>query len=260
MCPAGQSGRRSISSSRARQRSISGTSRALLREMLDEVEQRLLRPVKVLEDEHQRAAPGECLEEDPQRALEILARGAALGKADRLADAVGDQACVLGMLGVCEQVGDRRSRILARGLVHDLGERPESDALAVRRQRPIRTSASAAICRFSSSASRDFPMPAGPRTVNRSTFRSRAARSKTSVSARSSLSRPSMGDSGAAGALSSSETSPRRRHASTGSSFPFTASGSTRSSSAAVADLEARLARRSESRRLPPPARDGRRR
>ena len=51
-----QSGRARASSSRARQRSISGRVGHRCRQVLDQVEQRRLRPVDVLENEHQRAA------------------------------------------------------------------------------------------------------------------------------------------------------------------------------------------------------------
>ena len=74
----GQSGRRSSSSSRARQRISSGASRALQAEVLDQVEQRRLGPVDVLEDQDQRLAMRERLDPGAHRPRDVRPGGDAL--------------------------------------------------------------------------------------------------------------------------------------------------------------------------------------
>ena len=103
-------------------------------EMLDELQQRLLAPVHVLEQEHERLRLGELLGPRARRPGDLLLGPHAL---DRLEHADGE----------AEQVGDRlvlaagaqlRARLVERVVVgdpgrrlHHLGERPVRDAFAV---------------------------------------------------------------------------------------------------------------------------------
>ena len=63
--PPAQSGRRSSSSGRAVATTRSGTPLNAADELVDEVEKRVVRPVQVLEDEHERTLVRERLEEVP---------------------------------------------------------------------------------------------------------------------------------------------------------------------------------------------------
>ena len=83
--PPPQPGRRSSSSGRAVQTTSSGTSVDPVDEVVDEVEQAVVRPVEVLEDEHERALLGERLEEAPP-GRERLSR-AVLAELGRVAEA-----------------------------------------------------------------------------------------------------------------------------------------------------------------------------
>ena len=58
--------------------------------MLDEVEERRLGPVDVVEDDDERPPARERLEQPPDRPEALLLAGGPLGEADELADAVRD--------------------------------------------------------------------------------------------------------------------------------------------------------------------------
>jgi hypothetical protein len=110
------------------------------REVLDQLEQRLLAPVHVLEDEHERLRPRELLAPRAHRPGDLLLGALAL---DRLEHADGEP----------EQVGDRlvlaaRAQLVLRAVervvvgdarrrLHHLGDRPVGDALAVREAAPL---------------------------------------------------------------------------------------------------------------------------
>jgi hypothetical protein len=118
-------------------------------EVVDEVEQVVVGPVQVLEDEHERTALGERLEEAPPRrkglGAAIHAAFALLGEADERPQLILYPPCGR---GVRDQIGDRFAELglgdLGRvrledgslGLDH-LRECPERDALAVGKRAPL---------------------------------------------------------------------------------------------------------------------------
>src|SRR5581483_9056381 len=104
-------------------------------EVLDQLEQRLLAPVDVLEDEHERLRGGELLGPRARGPGDLLLRALALdgledadGEAEQVGDGVVFAVGAQLLLRLVERVvvGDA-----GRGL-HHLGERPVRDALAVR--------------------------------------------------------------------------------------------------------------------------------
>ena len=118
-------------------------------EMLEQVEQRRLGPVDVVDDENQRPLARTPLERLPDRPEDLLRRLPTRAR--------------------------RRARLGAR-LAEDLDERPVGDAFAVREAAAEtglrRPSSAAAISR----ASRDLPIPGGPSTVTSWQRRSGKAR------------------------------------------------------------------------------------
>ena len=108
-------------------------------EMLDQVEQRLLRPVHVLEDEDERLQLGELLGPAQRRPGQLRRRVLALGRAEhpeRHREQVGHRFALAGeaqlLEGVVRRVvvGDPRARLDHRG------ERPVGHALAVGQRSP----------------------------------------------------------------------------------------------------------------------------
>jgi hypothetical protein len=95
---------------------------------LDEVEEGGLRPLKVVEDEQQGEIEGERLEQLADRPERLVARGLGVGAPDSRGDPRRND---LRVRVVGKQRGDRFGRRGPRGLLHDLGERPERDALPV---------------------------------------------------------------------------------------------------------------------------------
>ena len=104
-------------------------------EVFDQPEERRLGPLQVVEDDHERPALRERLEElahGPRGRLAGAGPGGA--EAERLEDQLADQ---LGLLLAGHEGRDRRARRLrprsarAQDLLHDLGQRPVGDALAV---------------------------------------------------------------------------------------------------------------------------------
>ena len=102
-----------------------------LEEVLDEVEERLLRPVQVVEDHDQRPLPRQRLDELADAPEELLDRELLHGEPDGRGDALG-----------CSRIVDEGVELRARaravvavedagGLAHGLDERPERDALTV---------------------------------------------------------------------------------------------------------------------------------
>ncbi len=107
-----------------------------LRKVVDEVDERRLGPLQVVEHDHERAALSDRLEQLAHRPGRRLARaGTGAAEAERLQDQLGDQLCLF-LPG--EQLGDRGARGLrvrrglrAEDLPHDLGQRPVGDAFPV---------------------------------------------------------------------------------------------------------------------------------
>jgi hypothetical protein len=92
------------------------------RDVVDQVEQRRLGPVNVVEDDDQRLRARECLEELPKAPRDLLGRGGRLGGSDRRGNTRG------GDLGVTA-VSEHASHVVH--LRDDLGERPVRDAFPV---------------------------------------------------------------------------------------------------------------------------------
>ena len=97
-------------------------------DVLDEIEERRLGPVQVVEHDDERPLARERLEELPHRPERRLRLAAALGEADRRGDALDDDVpLVVGR----EDAADRVERALASEPPNDLGERREGAALSV---------------------------------------------------------------------------------------------------------------------------------
>ena len=94
---------------------------AEVRDVLDEVEERRLCPVQVIEDE--RPLRGEHLQVATRGPLRLLFRPCRPADSDRRGDTVGHE-----LVG---RDGRDRVSLCARGRSHDLGERPVRDPLAV---------------------------------------------------------------------------------------------------------------------------------
>ena len=115
-----------------------------LEQVLDEVEQRLIRPLHVLEDEHRRVDVGQPLEEQPPGREQVLALVAALLQREQVREARLDEAALLRvgkvLLDDRGELGERRGRLLVLGdpgaHPDHVGERPVRDALAVREAAP----------------------------------------------------------------------------------------------------------------------------
>ena len=113
-----------------------------LGEVFDEAEERRLRPLQIVEDDHERAAPCQRLEELANGPRRRFARtGAGAAETERLEDQLGDQArLLLAVEELCDR-GARRLRaggsLAAQDLPHDLGQRPVRDALPVRQAVPV---------------------------------------------------------------------------------------------------------------------------
>ena len=98
---------------------------APLRDVLEQVEERRLRPVHVLDAHDERRAGGERLEQPPHRPERLLAAERAVVAADRRSHAPGDPLRV-------RLVGEQAvERLVAAELLHELAERPVRDPLAV---------------------------------------------------------------------------------------------------------------------------------
>ena len=94
-------------------------------EIFDEVEQRAIRPVQVLEDENEWFLLGQSLEEHPQRPLKVFACRISLGDPNGLNHPLRYQVRVI---GGPEQLRDRGTRVFAGRLMNNLRERPERDS------------------------------------------------------------------------------------------------------------------------------------
>src|SRR2546426_8279073 len=105
----------------------------LVGEMLDQVEQRRLGPMNVLEDDYQRALSCEPLEEASYRPAEIPPVTVSLRQPSDLGYAIGDH---LGMRIAGQQPGDLRAGLLPCRLPDDLRQRPERDSVTVREAAP----------------------------------------------------------------------------------------------------------------------------
>ena len=106
-----------------------------LEQVLDEVEQALVRPLHVLEREHRRIDVGEPLEEQPPRREQILpVARLLLGQAEQLRDARLDEAA---LLGVGDVLLERRAQLL-RAPTPALRPRRSGSAFAPCRRAPSR--------------------------------------------------------------------------------------------------------------------------
>ncbi len=104
-------------------------------EMLDQLEQRLLAPVHVLEHEHERLRLGELLRPRTRRPCDLLLRALALDRlehADREPEQIGDRLVLAARAQLLLRLVERVVVGDAGGRLDHLGERPVRDALAVR--------------------------------------------------------------------------------------------------------------------------------
>ena len=149
-------------------------------DVLDQVEERRLAPVDVVEDDDERAARRPRASSSLRKAQAISSRRAAAG-------VVAEQRA--------RAARPRSARLAPRELLHDLDDRPVGDALAVGEAAAADDRARRAPPR-NSCASRDLPTPAAPRTVNSWHERSLTTPGRTRPrAARSSVSRPTIGAS-----------------------------------------------------------------
>jgi hypothetical protein len=118
--------------------------------VLDEVEERLLAPVHVVEDADEGRMGRDRLDQLAKRPGDLLARGGHLPVSGHRLDRFRDV---------------RLARDFGK-LLDDLDDRPIRDALAVGQAPTATTSASPSEPRISA-ARRDLPTPAAPRSVNR---------------------------------------------------------------------------------------------
>jgi hypothetical protein len=101
--------------------------------VLDEVEERRLAPLDVVEDDHERAFVRMGLEQLARGPERLLAGSGVVLEPDGRRDPVGDQPRVLVSLQLRRDAGDD---LLAVQLSHRLEERPERDPVAVRETAP----------------------------------------------------------------------------------------------------------------------------
>ena len=131
--PPGHWARRENSSSgRAMHSSISGRV-GVLGHVLDGVEQDRVGPLEVVDDQHQRAAAGQCLQQPLQRPEGVLGQAGVLAEAEELGDPLGDQ---VAPLHPGQQLGQPGPGLLGRvvgrdpgRLADDLDHRPHGHAV-----------------------------------------------------------------------------------------------------------------------------------
>ena len=182
--PPPQSGRRSSSSGRAMQSSRIGASRLKVGDVLDEIEERLLAPVDVVEARRRAAAPAATASKQlANRPCDLLGRrherlvaehGLQCARRPRPARAL---RCRLG-------VG-------AQQLLQHLDHRPVGDAFAVG-EAAAANDGRASSPRGTRATSRDLPTPAAPSTVKSWHERSASACASAARRRSSSRSRPTI--------------------------------------------------------------------
>ena len=131
-----------------------------LREVLDQVEERGLRPVNVLEEDDQRTAAGQRREESPRRPEDLLALDRGLRAADRLQEGLGER------LRLCPSESDwSGAPAVSWATISRSDQKVMPSPYGT--HRPTTTVACSAASAANSCASRDLPIPAVPRIVNR---------------------------------------------------------------------------------------------
>ena len=191
--------RRSSSSGRAAQTSSSGTSRRPAGEVLDEVEQRLLGPLHVVEHEHERPAARERLEQLADRPERLLARRRARPQAERAGEPLLDLAAVVLAASSAAQAwraaSSAASRPAIRAAADRFRDRPERDALAVGQAGRRRAPAPRAARTRELGQEAGLPVPAGATTVTSRRLRPSTARRHAATRRASSRARPTSGAS-----------------------------------------------------------------
>ena len=188
----------SSSSGRARQSSRIGASVIAAGSPASRPEQRRLGPVDVVDDHDQRPFVGLSSQEVADRPLGLRGGRGALGEPEQLRDLRRDDADVRAALDVRlderPRLRDRMLVVDAGQLAHDLADRPERDAFAVRKAPAAhdpRTGADA--CETNSAVKRDFPTPGSPTTVTSRHSRRPTTASNSRSSSCSWSSRPANG-------------------------------------------------------------------
>ena len=113
-------------------------------QVLNEVEQRLVSPLHVLEDEHRRVDVGQPLDEQPPRREEVIALIAAFVEREQVRETWLDESPLIRVgkvfLDDGGELGERGQRFLvlcdSRTHPDHVGQRPVGDALAVREASP----------------------------------------------------------------------------------------------------------------------------
>ena len=217
--PPPQPGRMSSSSGRARQIEQDRGAARPVGEVLDEIEERRLGPVDVVEDENERSSARERLEERSHGDEAVLGAYRRPRRARSSRPRAGRRPPLPRSAPNARR--SLRARLVRRGRVFEpdrlldgLDQRPERDALAVgeaaaaRDERLPRRRLSR-----NSRTSRDFPTPATPSTVKSWQERSPTACSKASCSRLRSRSRPTIGEASRLAGPCAVSTSCRSRHA-----------------------------------------------
>ena len=192
--PARKSGRSSSSSSRARQSTRIGASRLCATRCSTRSSSARLRPVQVVEDEHERALAGERLEQAAERPGDLARRGTSLARPER-GDARSATRSASSLAG--DERPDRLAALAPIALADDLGERPVRDPLAVGEAAAARAPSPRSPRRAASSrASRDLPIPGGPSSGDEPAAPRRPdPRERPRAAARARGSRPTSGTS-----------------------------------------------------------------
>ena len=102
-------------------------------DILEQVEEGRLGPVKIVDDDDERPIAPECLDEPPNGPEDLFRPRVAVAEAHRTGDPVNDQ---LGALVICDELGERGAGAVSADLFDDLGERPVGDPFAVREAAP----------------------------------------------------------------------------------------------------------------------------
>ena len=247
--PRPQSGRRSKSSGRVAQSSMIGECASRLDELVDEVQERGVGPVQVLEDEHERGVVRERLEEAAPCGEQVVARDVPAGVAEPEQRSE-PRAQPVALLLVGERRGQRRVELLvddagrivvqdARLGLHHLAERPEAHPFAVGETSPLSPTDEIGELFHVLGERRDDPGLADPglardgdepqRLVVVPALADWSTRRKIVRSCASSSARPTNGVAGPRGSMPVRANASIGRQIGSGSPFPFTVTGSSAS-------------------------------
>ena len=187
--------------------------------VLDQVEQRWLGPVKIIDDDDHGTRLGPEFEQAPQSPVRLLDGHGPAGEAQGTGDARSD----LGALrSASYKFGDRCLIRPARKLPHDFRDGVVRDAFSVGEAATGDDGGTSDRTLEKGTCEPRLPIPAGPTTVASLGQRDSTTRSRASCNRRSCALRPTNGRRGAGAELRrNSSSTPSRRQASTRSGLPF---------------------------------------